>query len=113
MEKNSVCKSCQNPVSETFYYCPYCGKKLRTPPLSTSFWKQIGIYLFAVLFPPLGLIPGIRYLSQPDDKSKVIGLVVILLTGFALMAGIYYGIVFLQDFQKTLASQGLDVGLGF
>ena len=108
-----MCKKCQNPISSTYYFCPYCGRKLREPPLGTSLWKQISVYLFAVLVPPFGIIPGIRYLNQPDDRSKLIGLVVLLLTGFSLMASIYYGMIFWQGFQKTLSSQGLQVGLGY
>lgn len=112
MEERRVCRSCQNPISETYFFCPYCGKKLKEPPLSTSIAKQIGIYLFAILCPPFGLIPGIKYLNQPDNRSKIIGLVTVLLTGFTLMMAIYYGLVMYQDFQNALSSQGLDVGLG-
>lgn len=112
MEKSLICKACQNPISETYYFCPYCGKKLKSPPLSTSIGRQIGVYLLAVLVPPFGLIPGIRYLNQPDDRSKIVGLVTILLTGFTFMACVYYGMVFWQYFNTALNSQGLEVGLG-
>lgn len=112
MDVNLVCKSCQNPIAETFYFCPYCGKKLKSAPLSTSVGKQIGVYLLAVLVPPFGIIPGIKYLNQPDDKSKVVGLVTILLTGFTFLAGVYFGMVLWQDLQRALGSQGLEVGLG-
>lgn len=107
-----MCKSCHNPLSSTYFFCPYCGRKVKEPPPSTSFGKQLGLYLFAVLVPPFGLIPGIKYMNQPDDKSKVIGLITILLTAFSLMAAIYYGVIFWQYFVNLLNSQGYTIGLG-
>lgn len=75
-----TCKFCGFPVSENFYFCPNCGKKLKEPPLSISVGKQIGIYALSILLPPLGLGPGIKYILNNDSKAKMIGLVAIILT---------------------------------
>lgn len=84
-----MCKSCQNPVSPTYFFCPYCGKALKRPPLSTSILKQIFMYLLAVFFPLVTILPGIRYLGQEDNKSKAVGIVVLLLTGVSLLVNVY------------------------
>lgn len=34
----------------------------------------------SVFLPPLGLWPGIRYLKQKDEKSRMIGFIAITLT---------------------------------
>ncbi len=99
-----VCKSCQNPVSPTYFFCPYCGRKLRRPPLSTSVGKQIGIYLLAIFFPFLSIIPGIRYTLQPDNKSKAVGIATLLLTGIFLLLNVYYLFVFMDYFKQLLNS---------
>lgn len=106
-----VCKSCQNPVSTTYFFCPYCGKKLRRPPLSTSTGKQIGIYLLAIFFPFLSIIPGIRYIGQPDSKSKAVGVVTLLLTGIFLLLNVYFLFVSM-DYFKQLLSSPLLIGSG-
>jgi hypothetical protein len=114
---NPVCKSCQNPIAPTFFFCPYCGKKLRQPPLSISVWKQINVYFISVFFPPFGLIPGIRYLRQSDSRSQMIGIIVLLLTGLSTLVTIYYSVVLIQYanqyFSQTLnAPLGIDSGMG-
>lgn len=77
---NSTCKYCGFQTLDSYYFCPNCGKKLKQPPLSTSISKQIYIYAISVLFPPLGLWPGIKYLLQKDSLSKIIGIIAIILT---------------------------------
>lgn len=79
MEK-SQCKYCNFIVLNNYYFCPNCGKKLHEPPLSTSIGKQIGIYTLSILLPPLGLWPGIKYVFQKDEKTKLVGIVAIILT---------------------------------
>src|SRR3989344_4634402 len=74
------CKKCHYVNSKEWYFCPNCGRKLRRPPLSTSFLSQLSVYLVCILFPPFGIIPGIKYLLQRKTKSAVIGFVCIALT---------------------------------
>lgn len=74
------CPSCHQPIEPIDYFCPKCGKKLRSRPLSTSFSSQIVLYLKTLLLPPFGLIWGYRYLHQPDTSSKLIGLITIIIT---------------------------------
>jgi len=75
---NLLCRFCNTPISSTFFFCPTCGKKLHEPPITQ--WGQVKIYAISILFPPFGLIPGIKYLLQKDEKLKTIGLIAIILT---------------------------------
>ena len=79
MEQKS-CPYCGFLIYDTFYFCPNCGKKLKNTQLSTSLGKQIGIYALSIFLPPLGIIPGFRYLFQKDNKAKAVGVIAILLT---------------------------------
>ncbi len=78
------CSTCGWMNSDTFNFCPNCGKKLKDASLSTSVSKQIGIYAISLLFPPFGLIPAIRYLFQKEEKAKVVGMVALILTIISL-----------------------------
>src|SRR3989344_8838586 len=75
-----ACPACGTGIPVTDYFCPHCGKKIKNPPPSTSAWGQIKVYAFSILLPPFGVIPAIRYLRQADGKSKIIGMVIIILT---------------------------------
>ena len=94
---NLTCKFCSFPISENFYFCPNCGKKLKEPPLSTSIGKQIGVYALSIFLPPLGLWPGIKYLLQKERSAKAIGLVAIILTIISTILTIYLTIGFLSN----------------
>ncbi len=74
------CKKCHYIVSKEWYFCPNCGKKLRRPPLSTSFFTQLSLYLVCVLFPPFGIVPGVRYIFQKKTQAIIVGIVCIALT---------------------------------
>ncbi len=104
-----VCKSCQNPISETYFFCPYCGKKLRQPPQSTSIGKQIGVYLFAIFFPFLTIVPGVRYINQPDNKSKAVGVVTLFLTGISILVNVYVLIYINDNYLKPLMNNPLSI----
>lgn len=102
MDVNPVCKFCQNPISSTYFFCPYCGKVLRRPPLSTSVLKQILMYILAVFLPLFAILPGIRYLGQEDNRSKEVGIIVLLLTGVSLLFNVYLIFWMVDYFEKML-----------
>lgn len=93
---NSTCKYCGFTVSENFYFCPNCGKKLQEKLLSTSIGKQIYIYGLSILLPPLGLLPGFKYLLNKDPKAKLIGIVAIILTITSIIVTIWFFMQFLN-----------------
>lgn len=77
---NQTCKNCKGSITEAFYFCPNCGKKLKEPPFRFSVSKSVGILIFSLLFPPFGIIPGIKYLFKKDIRARVVGVLTIALT---------------------------------
>ena len=73
-----ICQSCHFPITDTFYFCPNCGKKLYEPPITAM--GQIKVYAISILLPPLGLWPGIKYVLQKDEKTRTVGIIAIILT---------------------------------
>lgn len=76
----TICSSCHQPIDPSHYFCPNCGKNIKSKPLSTSISAQIFLYLKTLLLPPLGIIWGSRYLRQPDKVSKLVGWFTIIIT---------------------------------
>jgi hypothetical protein len=66
-------------MSETTI-CPYCHQPIKSTTLSTSVSTQIFLYLKTVILPPMGFFWGYRYLQQPDNKSRIVGLAAIIIT---------------------------------
>lgn len=80
MDEIISCPNCHQPIKPNDYFCPNCGKKIRSPPPSTSLSSQIVLYLKTLILPPFGLFWGYNYLRQSDTKSKLIGLFTIIIT---------------------------------
>ena len=114
MEPQTICRHCKFNISPSDYFCPDCGKKIRDKPLSTGLVKQILVYSLSFFLPPLGLWPAIKYLRQPDKKSKYIGWVAIILTAISTVITVYVSIGFMNSFYSQLNSQLIMYkGLGF
>lgn len=102
MEPLVNCKKCQLPILPSFYFCPNCANPLRSKPLPITIGKQIGIYLLSLLLPPLGLVPGIKYLFQKSGKAKMVGMVAVLLTIISTVVTLYYASIFIKKFTDQL-----------
>ena len=102
-----ICPACHLSLSESFYFCPNCGKKIKEPPVSTTVGKQVGIYAMSILLPPLGLWPGIKYLLQKDQKAKTIGIIAIVLTIFSTIITSWIAINFFNQLNKIFGSHNL------
>lgn len=77
--------------------------------MSTSIAKQISIYFIAIFFPFLSIVPGMRYVGQPDSKSKVVGVVILLLTGISILVNVY-AIIYLWGYLGKLYKDPLSIG---
>jgi uncharacterized membrane protein YqaE (UPF0057 family) len=97
------CKFCGQAVFTNYYFCPYCGKKIIEPPITTL--KEISVYLLSVFLPPLGLWPGIKYLSQKNEKAKRVGLIAIILTIISTIITIWISIGLLGSLTQSLNAQ--------
>jgi hypothetical protein len=100
-----TCKYCQGNIDLTEYFCPHCGKKLKDPPLSTTLGRQIYIYLFSLLLPPLGIWPAIRYLRQGDEKSKKIGITALILTVISVVVTSWITVGLINSINKQFSTQ--------
>jgi uncharacterized membrane protein YqaE (UPF0057 family) len=97
------CKFCGQAVFTNYYFCPYCGKKIVEPPITAL--KEISVYLLSVFLPPLGLWPGIKYLSQKNEKAKRVGLIAIILTIISTIVTIWISIGLLGSLTQSLNAQ--------
>lgn len=100
-EKIASCPFCKNIVPENAYFCPQCGKPLKSKPVSTAIGKQILVYSISFFLPPFGLGYAWQYVRQEGRKSKIIGVIAILLTVFSLVISFW----FLDVTLKTLQDQ--------
>lgn len=104
MEPQQNCQYCTKLISASDYFCPSCGKKLKDKPQSTTAGRQIFVYLLSFFLPPLGLWPGIKYLKQQDDKSRMIGFIALALTVISIALTVWFTIGFMDQFNKQLNS---------
>jgi len=114
MDFQTTCAYCKGNISSSDYFCPHCGKKLKEKPLSTTFGRQLLVYLLSVFLPPLGIWPAIKYLRQQDKKSKKIGLAALFLTIASIVITSWLTISFINSFRKGLDNQlNLYQGIDF
>ena len=104
-ESSSACPKCQNNIFPTDFFCSVCGYKLKEKPLSTSFFKQLSIYLISFLLPPLGLIPAIKYIRRDERKFKLIGIIAVILTLASVILSAGLLLSFMDTLSKTLNGQ--------
>ncbi|MFH0864430.1 MAG: zinc ribbon domain-containing protein [Candidatus Gottesmanbacteria bacterium] len=105
MDQALTCPKCQNSIDITDFFCGVCGYKLKEELLSTSFLKQLSIYLISFLLPPFGLIPALKYLRQDESQAKWVGIIAIILTLISAIISIWLLQNFMDTFNKVMDSQ--------
>jgi hypothetical protein len=80
MDDVIICPVCHVAVDRNDYFCRNCGKNLRQKPLSITVPHQILIYLGSILLFPMGFIWGIRYVKEPNQPSKVVGFICLVIS---------------------------------
>lgn len=75
---SGICSACHQPILPQYYFCPNCGAKINSAPLSTTAGTQAWIYAFSIILPMLCFIfvtkwPGIKYYKSNDLKTHRIG----------------------------------------
>lgn len=87
-----------------WYFCPNCGESQKEKVPDISFFKQITIYLVSFFLAPLGLIWGIKYAKYDDKKTKLVGILSIVLTILSLIFMVLVFKGFIDQYAKTLNS---------
>ena len=105
MDQISFCPKCRQSIALNNYFCPNCGKKIRSPPPSTSASGLIVLFLKTILLPPFGLYWGYLYLRQPDNNSKIIGLLTIVITVIESVWLYFYTVNLVTALQSQLTQQ--------
>ncbi|OGH16036.1 MAG: hypothetical protein A3C30_00735 [Candidatus Levybacteria bacterium RIFCSPHIGHO2_02_FULL_40_18] len=78
---------------------------LKEPQLPISLEKQIKVYAISILLPPLGLWPGIKYLTGKNEKAKTVGIVAIILTIISIIITVWLTIGFVSQLNNGLNGQ--------
>ncbi len=101
---STVCNSCGSVVPANYTFCPNCGKSLKDQNLSTSLFKQITLYVVAILLPPLGYWPGVKYFRNPDPKAQRLGMYLIIATTLSTIITLWLTFAFVQSYIGTINS---------
>ncbi len=119
METN-ICSYCHQPLLPQYYFCPNCGNKINSAPLSTTPLSQVGIYAFSIILPMILFIfitrwPGLKYMKSSDPKTKLIGQIAMALLIISTIVTIWLGVVLTQQMiQSSIDSINTDFGsMGF
>lgn len=114
METNT-CPVCHQPILPQYYFCPNCGAKLNSAPLSTTVKTQAWIYVFSIILPMLCFIfagkwPGTKYYKSPDPKAKQIGIIAWTLLIFSTIVTVWLVIIWTQGMiQSSVNSINTDM----
>jgi hypothetical protein len=112
---SSVCPVCHQPILPQYYFCPNCGTKLNSTPLSTTASTQAWIYAFSIILPMICFIfvtrwPGVKYFKSNDPKAKEIGQIAWALLIFSTVVTIWLAIVLTQNLiQSSIDSINTDM----
>lgn len=111
----SACPVCHQPIISQYYFCPNCGTKLNSAPLSTTALTQIKIYLFSLVLPMICFIfvtrwPGVKYFKSSDKKAKQIGEIAWTILILSTIVVFWYGFVWTeQTIQSSVNSINADL----
>ena len=116
-EAAMICPQCHFPVKPEYYYCPNCGKNLRTPALPTDMLSQVLLYSFSIILPVIFYIAvtkwqGIKYIRSSDEKAKQMGYIALALLILSSVFFFWWSIVQLQGFVQSSLNSSLNSGCG-
>ena len=105
METLLQCPTCHAPLRADYYFCYNCGKSIKSAPPSTSLSKQILLYLGSVLLPPMGIFWGWKYLRHNDPKSRMIGIIAVVLTVVSLIVTTKIAVDYMNKVNEEVSRQ--------
>jgi|ERR1035437_428823 predicted nucleic acid-binding Zn ribbon protein len=111
----AVCTVCHQPILPQYYFCPNCGIKINSAPLSTTTATQVWIYAFSIILPMLAFLfvtrwPGVKYFKSKDPKAKQIGQIAWTLLIISTIVTIWLVVVGTQNYiQATVNGINADM----
>ena len=99
------CLKCHVTVRSTDYFCYNCGNNLKPVPPSVSLVDQMTLYLKSILIPPFGILWAIKYLKQDSGKSKIVGVVAIILTLTSIVICLILSKNFIDNINSQVSKQ--------
>lgn len=115
MESN-ICSVCHQSILPQYYFCPNCGAKINSAPLSTTAGTQAWIYAFSIVLPMILFLfvtrwPGMKYFKSNDPKAKQIGQIAWALLIISTIVTIWLVYVWTQQtIQSSINSINADFG---
>lgn len=100
-----TCPACHTQVRPTDYYCFNCGQDLQQATKPISWVNLFATSLGSLLFPPLGIVWGIRYLKKPNPRAKLTGELAIGLTVISMIALALYMVNLIDYLNQEVARQ--------
>ena len=111
----AICPVCHQPVLPTYYFCPNCGTRLSSPPLSTSVAAQAWLYFFSLILPVICYLAitkwqGYKYAKSPDRKTRTVGIIACVILALSSVFTIWYAIVWTQnEIQSSVDAINLEM----
>lgn len=99
------CPFCHVAVRPMDYFCGNCGKNLHPARIGTSAFDQAKLYLGSVLLAPMGIFWGMRYLREKEDKSKIVGIIAMLLSIVTLIVAVQLSVTFMNTINSQIGKQ--------
>ncbi len=116
MESN-ICSFCHEPILPQYYFCPNCGTKVNSAPLSTTIGTQAWVYAFSIILPMILFIfvtkwPGVKYFKSSDPKVKLIGQIAWTLLILSTIFTIWLVYIWTENLiQSSINSINVDFGV--
>ncbi|MDE2399800.1 MAG: zinc ribbon domain-containing protein [Patescibacteria group bacterium] len=111
-----ICSVCHQPILPQYYFCPNCGTKINSAPLSTSVRTQAWVYAFSIALPMIAFLfvtrwPGMKYYKSLDPKTKRIGQIAWALLIISTIVTIWLVYTWTQSMiQSSINSINTDFG---
>ena len=86
---NEICPVCHQATLPEYYFCPNCGASLKEKIKEISVLAKWGLYALALFLPPFGFYPGIKYLMKKDQKTRQLGIIIVVLTTISCILTIW------------------------
>lgn len=94
------CPSCHfTALPLNAHFCPNCGTTLATD-ITVS--QQIGLYALSFFLPPFGILPAIKYLRQPTQKAKMVGVIALVLTVLSIVISLVSVLSVMNAYSSTI-----------